>query len=447
MAKTAKAIERFRTNKKTGERRSRGWYIQVYDTVTKERKWEKQTDEASAKRIAHGISEAARGHALMQSAAPSYPADAMLDAFLAVKMPILSPATYENYETQIRVHLKPALGSTDLATLDEAWVNTFVREQLLAENGLNKQNSIYQMLQPLGATYNWLIEKKQANLVNPVKGMRSRIKQIGDSWVPQSEPSAKDAWTQEEVARILAYLETHDPVMHLIFQTAISTGIRSGELRGLRWQNVHLPHSIRIEKNARKDGTLGPTKGKKERTVPLPGPLAQALAQHQESRHGRDGLTAPDRVFTKPTGEVWDYDSIANRFDALRAKMTLPEINARPFTFHSTRHTYASWALMANRPVIWVSKVLGHADIKTTLETYAHVIPDMAPDLSILVALETQNGGDSERVANRATFCDTITQPSVSPISQAIGSKGETWSGRRDLNPRPLDPQSKNEKP
>ncbi len=418
MAKTAKAIERFRTNKKTGERRSLGWYVQVYDTVTKDRRLEKQSDEASAKRIADGINEAARGHALMQSAAPSYPADAMLDAFLDAKMPILSPATYDGYETQIRVHLKPTLGSTDLASVDEAWVNTFVREQLLAKNGLNKQNSIYQMLQPLAATYKWLIEKKQANLVHPVKGMRARIKQIGDSWAPKSEPSAKDAWTQEEVARILAYLEAHDPTMHLIFQTAISTGIRSGELRGLRWQNVQLPHSIRIEKNARKDGTLGPTKGKNERTVPLPGPLAQALAQHQESRHGRDGLTAPGRVFTKPSGEVWDYDSFANRFDGLRAKMTLRQINARPFTFHSTRHTYASWALMANRPVIWVSKVLGHADIKTTLETYAHVIPDMAPDLSFLGALDTGNGGDSERVANRATFCDTVTQSRVSPISQ-----------------------------
>ena len=177
----------------------------------------------------------------------------------------------------------------------------------------------------------------------------------------------------------------------------------------------------------------------------LPTPRARQPIEteaHKESRHARDGLTAPDRVFTKPTGQVWDYDSFANRFDALRAKMTLPEINARPFTFHSTRHTYASWALMANRPVIWVSKVLGHADIKTTLETYAHVIPDMAPDLSFLGALETQNGGDSERVIKFMTFYDTTTQSSVSPIPQAIGSKGETWSGRRDLNPRPLDPQS-----
>ena len=93
MAKTAKAIERFRTDKKTGERRSRGWYIQVYDSVTKKQKYEKQSDEASARRIADGINEAARGHVLMQSVAPSYPADAMLDAFLAAKMPILSPAT------------------------------------------------------------------------------------------------------------------------------------------------------------------------------------------------------------------------------------------------------------------------------------------------------------------------------------------------------------------
>jgi hypothetical protein len=84
-------------------------------------------------------------------------------------------------------------------------------------------------------------------------------------------------------------------------------------------------------------------------------------------------------------------------------EMTLPEINARPFTFHSTRHTYASWALMANRPVIWVSKVLGHADIKTTLETYAHVIPEMAPDLSFSGALETQNGGDLGGVTKTVT--------------------------------------------
>ena len=447
MAKTAKAIERFRTNKKTGKRRSLGWYVQVYDTVTKDRRLEKQSDEVSARLIADGINEAARGHALMQSAAPSYPADAMLDAWLASKMPRLSPATYAGYETQIRVHLKPALGSTDLSSIEEEWVDNFIREQLLAENGVNKQNSVYQMLQPLNSTYSWLIKKKQAKLVNPAEGLKTRIKQVGDSWLPESEASAKDAWTRSEVARILAYLETRDSVMHLIFQTAISTGIRSGELRGLRWQNVQLPHSIRIEKNARKDGTLGPTKGKNERTVPLPGPLAQALAQHQESRLARDGLTAPDRVFTKPTGEVWDYDSFASRFDALRAKMTLPEINARPFSFHSTRHTYASWALMANRPVIWVSKVLGHADIKTTLETYAHVIPDMAPDLSFLGALETQNGGDLGVVTKTVTNCDQLTQSSVSPISQTIGSKGETWSGRRDLNPRPLDPQSKNKEP
>ena len=187
--------------------------------------------------------------------------------------------------------------------------------------------------------------------------------------------------------------------------------------------------------------------GQNARKVPLPRPLAHALAQHQERRHARDGLTAPDRVFTKPSGEVWDYDSFANRVDGLRAKMTLPDVNARPFTFHSTRHTYASWALMANRPVIRVSKVLGHADSKTTLETYAHVFPEMAPDLSFLGALETQNGGDSEVGMKQMTIHAHSTQPSVPPIPQAIGSKGKRWSGRRDLTPRPLDPQSKNEEP
>jgi site-specific recombinase XerD len=147
----------------------------------------------------------------------------------------------------------------------------------------------------------------------------------------------------------------NDEILKNMIEIAANTGLRQMELITLEWEQVSIKerHIILNNRNYL-------TKGKKVRSVPINIRGLQILNQMEQSSTSR-------YVFTR-NGKKYKPDYVSRIFKkSVRESKVNPELH-----FHSLRHTFASWLVQRGVSIYHVSKLLGHADIKTT-EIYAHL--------------------------------------------------------------------------
>jgi integrase len=188
--------------------------------------------------------------------------------------------------------------------------------------------------------------------------------------------------TSEEVGRLLDAAERHADPLLALWEVAVLTGARSGELRGLKWVDLDLDAAtLRIERTlaAVKAGVPtfeDPKTAKSRRTVDLsPDAVAahRAHRDHQRFDRERFGDVNADLglVFATERGTPRLATDISHRF-----KRALERAGVRQSVrFHDLRH-YAISTMLANRvPVTTVSAMVGHHSPAMTLGVYGHYIP------------------------------------------------------------------------
>lgn len=201
-----------------------------------------------------------------------------------------------------------------------------------------------------------------------------------------------DGWDwlrQREIERVI--LATLMPKQRAFFTLAIFTGMRAGELCGLRWEDVDVERGIVHVRRSRGE----PTKSGKPREVPMLLPARAALERwraHYDREHVRSHLGL---VFPAAHGGYHD-DGYDADWPEVRAASGLRQ----SVTFHDLRHTFASHALQGTWAPRWFARalrleevrdLLGHADIATT-QRYAHLCRD---GVHALVAQPGHNKGHS----------------------------------------------------
>lgn len=164
-----------------------------------------------------------------------------------------------------------------------------------------------------------------------------------------------------------------------IILTAMFTGIRLGELLALRWKHVDLENKvISVEQSYNRtkvydaDGEYKKTDLFKEpksksgvRKIPIPQFLVRDLKKHKlASKYSQ----ANDLVFCTCTGKVYSASNIRRIHRSILKKAKLKHVK-----FHTLRHTYATRLLEAGENFKTLQVLLGHADIQTTMNIYAHV--------------------------------------------------------------------------
>jgi integrase len=171
--------------------------------------------------------------------------------------------------------------------------------------------------------------------------------------------------------------------LEALYVLAVTTGLRQGELLGLKWDDVDMEAGTLQVRRTLTTAKGGPvlsapkTKGSR-RTVKLSQTALEALTSHLERQ-----LEEIDRVgslwrengliFASEVGEPLDRrDLTTHRFKPLLRRAGLPQIR-----FHDLRHTCATLLLSKNVNPKVVSEILGHATIAITLDTYSHVLPTM----------------------------------------------------------------------
>jgi integrase len=189
--------------------------------------------------------------------------------------------------------------------------------------------------------------------------------------------------SHEEASRLSrAVAGTRDEALITI---ALRTGMRQGELAALRWGDTNLEGerpSVKVRRSAdtRTKTVITPTKTGEERRVGI-GPRTVALLERHRTSQRKERMAAaswddPGWVFPNTKGKVRRRDSVMRSFRAALARAGLPA----EVRFHDLRHTAATHALRAGRPIHEVSKMLGHADPAMTLRRYAHVLEDMTDE-------------------------------------------------------------------
>jgi integrase len=199
--------------------------------------------------------------------------------------------------------------------------------------------------------------------------------------------------SKAEVATLLHAAE--GSLLYLPVLVAVTTGMRRGELLGLRWSDIDLK-AARLTVNQSLERLKGKTTFKSpktqgsRRTITLPALTVEALKEHR-MQQGRIG--AGELVFSHG-GIPWDPDSLTKAFDRL-----IEATGVRRITFHGLRHTHISHQPMDGVHVKVVSERAGHANVSITLSVYAAFIPtlqaDAAKGVDTWLRQELEVGGKS----------------------------------------------------
>jgi integrase len=298
------------------------------------------------------------------------------------------PSTLARYRTCVRLYLIPALGAKKLTRLTAKDVRLWL-DQLRATcrccvQGIDAERNrprccalghcCRQYLSPLTIVYlHALLRSALQHAVREDDLPRNvaRNVQVSAGRRQRIEPlTAAEARHLLEAAR--------DSRLHALIMLALRTGMRRGELLGLRWRDVDLTGgtlTIRQTLQYIPGGTglvLAPTKTvNSERRIALPSSCIDALTEHRE-RQEREAIGAawPDTglVFTTRHGGMINPANVSRDFKAL-----LQRAGLRTIRFHDLRHSCASLLLDQGVDLVVIKELLGHAHISITADTYAHV--------------------------------------------------------------------------
>jgi len=267
----------------------------------------------------------------------------------------------------IEPHIVPALGHLKLKDLNPVHVRGFYREKL--DSGLSsatvcKMHSILRKALKQ-AVLDGLIPRNVCEAVKPPKVEHKEINPLD----------------REQVKGLLEAASGNR--IEALYVLAVHTGMREGELLGLKWEDVELERGmLRLRHALVREGgkiALGDLKtSKSHRSVRLTRAAADALRSHLErqleemervgSLYQPGGL-----VFATEIGTLINPSNLRNRsFKRLLPRAGLPDI-----CFHDLRHTCATLLLSQGTHPKLVQELLGHATIAMTLDTYSHFLPSM----------------------------------------------------------------------
>lgn len=277
--------------------------------------------------------------------------------------------TLSNYQMQVRRHIVPALGGIKLKALSPAHVQGLYRQKLDSGLAPSSVRYIHAVLhRALKQALRWgLVPRNVSEAVDLPKLVNEEV----------------DALLPEEAR---AFLEAaHGDRFEALYVVAVTTGMRRGELLGLRWPDITLDGTatLRVARQLQRmrDGSglkFVPPKSGKGRTIRLPLRTVETLKAHR-ARQAEEKLKAGSLyqdgglVFATEVGTPLEPSNIDRRsFKPLLAKAGLPDMR-----FHDLRHTCATVLLTEGVNPKFVQELLGHADIGLTLGTYSHFLPSM----------------------------------------------------------------------
>lgn len=288
-----------------------------------------------------------------------------LKEWMNIKQHSIARETAKTNLSYINNHIIPEIGSIQMSKLTALDVQKLISR--LLEKGL-ATSTVKRIFNILNTALNkaekmQIVQRNVATLVDKPKVKRKELK----------------IWSINEVYRFLEAAKSSR--YYTAFHLAIMTGMRQGEILGLRWQDVDFDNcKIYIRQTLSHDGKEFNTGAKTSsgiRSITIDHVTMEKLKRQYriitvEKKHARSIYNDKDLVICTSTGNQVSPSSIVKIFRKLLLNSNLNRI-----TFHDLRHTHASLLLMQNVHPKIVSERLGHSSIQMTLDTYSHLMPNM----------------------------------------------------------------------
>ena len=288
-----------------------------------------------------------------------------MDKWLKAIQGTISVGSWKQYETIVRLHIKPALGKLKLARVSALHIQTLYRDKL--DSGLSPRRVIYihvTLHKALKQAVRWsLLPRNVTDAVEPPRIKKNEISPLNE----------------EQVRKLLE--SARGDKLEALYILAITTGMRQGEILGLQWKDIDIGSGIVRVNRTIFNGVVSPPKtAKSRRSIKLSKSALTALKNH--------GVTS-EWVFSTRYGKPIDsHNLIKQSWRPLLKKAGLPHRR-----FHDLRHTCATLLLSRGVHPKIVQELLGHSSISITLDTYSHVLPNMQE--KVVEAMEDIFEGDS----------------------------------------------------
>ena len=357
------------------------WWVHThYEGKRKKRRvGPTKADKREAEEIARKINAAlALGTFAPHREEKPLPCDAALRSWHTTYSPTFKPSFERESDRIIRAHLAPFFGSKDLREIREEDLLGYIRARLAA--GLSPL-TIQTHLSILRRVLSLAVREGHVSR-NPAARLGELMRRVGRRTA--AEAPAAESWTRDEVGALIVVSREHEPRFHPALVFLFSTGVRRGEVLGLRWEDVDFQTQRVHVRRAYVGGELTSPKSGRGRFVAMPPSLGalllDVLGQRRTETLSRGWPEVPAWVFPSETGGPLDARNFERSW--LRVRRRAQKEGVRPFKLHCTRHTWASFALASGKSVRWVADQLGHASPMLTLRTYAHAIREEEADLA-----------------------------------------------------------------
>ena len=274
------------------------------------------------------------------------------------------PSSHQTYQGYIHNHIRPNIGDIPLEKLTSLDLQKFYKKLLTTgrverveakgqPKGLSAKTvrNIHQIL----SSALKLAQEQRLILTNPAEGCA----------LPRVEHQEMKTLTTVQLASF--FREARESGVFELYYLELATGLRRGELLGLKWEDVDLERGdLRVRRQvSRINGEVveAPLKTKNAyRTLPLAEDTVSVLKE-QRKKVGNSPW-----VFPSPNGGPISPDSVLHMLHRVLKRAGLPKVR-----FHDLRHTFATLALQNGVDVKTVSGMLGHFSAGFTLDTYAHI--------------------------------------------------------------------------
>ncbi len=285
----------------------------------------------------------------------------------------MRPSTFESYCGILRIHIGPNIGDIRLTELRTSDLQKFY-VKLLTEGRIVRKESAKQphglspkTVKNVHVFLSTALDKAVAEKLiaeNPAKGCK----------LPKADHSEMQTLPLDKVDQFFA--EAKRSGVYEMYLLEIATGLRRGELLGLKWTDLDgQANTIHVRRQiCRIDGvvTEGPLKTKNSyRKIVIPSDVMSVLKEKEKNDAGFSEYVFP----SAKTGGPISPDSVLHMLHRVLERAGLPKIR-----FHDLRHTFATMALQNGVDVKTLSNILGHFSAGFTLDTYAHVTTNMQQD-------------------------------------------------------------------
>jgi integrase len=285
----------------------------------------------------------------------------------------IRPSTWDSYRRNIENHILPRIGSVVLSKVTAPNLNAFYAGLLETgrkdrRGGLSAKTVRYihtTLHRAFRDAVRWgKLSRNPANLADPPKQRATRTAEI-------------NAWSAEEARGFLAYCR--DDRLAACYLLALTTGMRRGELLGLRWADIDLDGGhLSIRQTVVSVGyevrLSEPKTDRSRRTLAIDPATVAALRAHHDRQAQERAAWGPawvetGLVFTRENGEGVHPQLLSDAFDR-----HVKASGLRRVRFHDLRHTYATLALDSGMKPWDLSDRLGHSSVAFTLNVYRHAI-------------------------------------------------------------------------